>query len=108
MKVCILPKLGLLNKKQLKNLTSKAFRKGWANWAMNHEDKQVREYATTVMHHSKEVQEAHYLITSNQRTADWTNLMLKTGMLSGAMLSKMNMKARISFKSVSGRCSSPA
>ena len=78
MKVVVLPILKVLNKKQLSNLTSKAFRKGWSNWAMDHQDKDVRDDATTVMHHSKEVQEAHYLMTSNQRTANFATKVLES------------------------------
>lgn len=40
------------------------FSQGWANWAADHPDQEIREMATMVMAHSKATQDRHYRVTS--------------------------------------------
>ena len=77
MKKEIFSKLDVLTADQLKNLTSGAWRKGWAIWGRDHPDKSVRRASAAVVSHSEEVAKSHYLVTRSEKAANWSKEVLR-------------------------------
>jgi hypothetical protein len=68
----------LCSTNELKSLTAKSWRKGWANWGQDHPDPELNCIAFKVMCHSQEVMQSNYNVVNLTNASRFAKCVLKT------------------------------
>ena len=74
----IISGLDILNEEELKNLTSKAWRHAWANWAKDHERDDIRSMAFAMLSHSEAISDSNYHLIHKDNAAKFSSTVLSS------------------------------